>query len=141
MKIKRKVNIEEEVDIKYIKADFGVLFFEDAEVNGRQDSNENPSMPFIEGRRWQINVDIDRGCILNWPKNVLAHINYKVRDNGKYEIYDSNKMLILKKEGYVPEIFGQDYMNFGDYVSITVNDEGLISNWKVTEEMLADLLQ
>ena len=99
-----------------------------------------PLIPFVNGRRWQIEIDINKGCILNWPNGVTAHVNYKVCDDGKYEIYDSNKKLIIEKKGYVPEIFGQDDANFGDYVSMTIDDEGRIKNWKVTNAMLTDLL-
>lgn len=130
----------EEVDVKYIKADFGVRHFEDAEVNGIPEKEKAPLMPFIVDRRWLIEVDIKKGCILNWPKGIRARVNYKVCDEGIYKIYDSNKRLIKEKTGYVPKIFGQDEVNFGDYVCMTIDSEGMVSNWKVTETMLEDLL-
>ena len=130
----------EEVDVKYIKADFRVRHFEDAEVNGILENEKAPLMPFVIGRRWLIEVDIKKGCVLNWPKGVRARVNYKVCDEGIYRIYDSNKKLIKEKEGYVPDIFGQDDTSFGDYVCMSIDDEGLIQNWEVTNAMLEDLL-
>ena len=56
----------EEVDVKYIKADFRVRHFEDAEVNGILENEKAPLMPFVIGRRWLIEVDIKKGCVLNW---------------------------------------------------------------------------
>lgn len=67
-------------------------------------------------------------------------VNYKVCDEGIYTIYDSDKRLIKRKRGYVPEIFGQDNANFGDYVSMSIDCEGRIQNWKVTDMMLENLL-
>lgn len=97
-------------------------------------------MPFVIGRRWLIEVDIKKGCALNWPKAVRVRVNYKVCDEGIYRIYDSNKKLIKEKEGYVPDIFSQDDTSFGDYVCMSIDDEGLIQNWEVTNAMLEDLL-
>lgn len=130
----------DEIDVRYIKADFGVRHFEDAEVDGILENEKTPLMPFVADRRWLIEVDIKKGCILNWPKGVKARVNYKVCDEGIYKIYDSNKKLIKEKEGYVPDIFGQDDASFGDYVCMSIDGEGLIQNWKATNAMLEDLL-
>lgn len=50
-------------------------------------------------------------------------------------------MLILKKVGYVPEIFGQGDVSFGDYVSITIDGEGGIKNLKVGERITSSFCQ
>lgn len=73
-------------------------------------------MPFIVERRWLIEVDIEKGCILNWTKGIRVRVNYKVCDDGIYKIYDLNKKLIKEQDWYVSKIFGQDDTNWGDYV-------------------------
>ncbi len=133
-------SVVEVTDINYVKADLAVRHFEDAEVNGVPENEETPLIPFVVNRRWIIEVDIKKGCILNWPKGVSARVNYKVCDEGIYTIYDSDKRLIKRKRGYVPDIFGQDDANFGDYVSMSIDGEGRIQNWKVTDMMLENLL-
>lgn len=133
-------SVMEKTDINYVKADLAVRHFEDAEVNGVPENEETPLMPFVVNRRWIIEVDIKKGCILDWPKGVSARVNYKVCDEGIYMIYDSDKRLIKRKEGYVPDIFGQDDASFGDYVSMSIDADGRIQNWKVTDAMLENLL-
>ena len=98
-------------DINYVKADLAVRHFEDAEVNGVPENEETPLIPFVVNRRWIIEVDIKKGCILNWPKGVSARVNYKVCG-----------------------------ANFGYYVSMSIDGEGWIRNWKVTDAMLENLL-
>lgn len=56
---------------KVYQSGFWVRHFEDAEVNGILENEKAPLMPFIYPiRRWLIEVDIKKGCVLNWPKGV-----------------------------------------------------------------------
>lgn len=140
MEINVKRIVKETVNVKYVFADFGVRYFEDAYVNGNEDDAENPKIPCVKDGRWQIEVDIDEGRILNWTNGVTAEVHYKVCDDGTYKTYDENHNLLYEKDDYVPSIFSQDDEGYGDYVYLTIESDGKIKNWSVDEEMIEDLL-
>ena len=102
---------------------------EDGKINGEYDDNDNPKMLFMvadekaqKGWVWKLDVNIKTGEVIGWPKDVKAHVHYKVCDccrikyNGK-EYYE-----------YVPDFLAIDDEGFGDYIILTI-DDGKIVNW------------
>lgn len=142
--MKCKLKIEKDFDIKYIEADFGVRYFEDAELNGIEDDNENPKMPCIikkqNENRWKILVDIEKGRINNWETGNTAKIHYKVCDDGIYSLLDEHGGYIKKIESYVPAIFAINDEGFGDYVIMNIDEDGFIENWECTPEDIQDMI-
>src|SRR5688572_2365640 len=126
--MKATVKIEKEVDIKTLHVSAGVRYWEDARVNGVEDTEGN-LMPFRNGENWEPVIDIDKGQIINWPKGTTADIHFKVCDAGTYTLKDIDGNTVLKKEGYVPGIMCPDEDGWGDYIIMTVSENGLISNW------------
>ena len=102
---------------------------EDAEVNGEDEDNDNPKMPFLvhqEGTQngwcWKLDIDIETGEIIGWPKDVKAKVHYKVCDccGIKYDGIDYNE--------YVPDFLSIDEEGYGDYIILTIED-GKIVDW------------
>lgn len=62
------------------------------------------SHDFLDDYHWDINIDIDKGLIENWPTGVKASIHYKVCDEGFYEIFDEKGEKLGYFNGYVPNI-------------------------------------
>ena len=101
----------------------------DAEVNDVEEDNDNPKIPFLvrdekcqDGWCWKLDVDIETGEIIGWPKEVKASVHYKVCDccGIKYEE--------IEYLGYVPDFLAIDDRGYGDYIMLTIED-GKIKNW------------
>lgn len=128
---------------KYIFANFGVRYYEDGKINDIEDDNIYPKMPCYdkEDNRWKIIIDTDNGQILNWAKGNTAKIHYKVCDDGEYKIFDKNMTQIGETiHSYVPEIFAIDNRGYGDYVIMSINENGFISDWDIDDEDIDDIL-
>lgn len=143
--MKVKLKVFKEFDIKYIEADFGVRYFEDATVNGVEDNEENIKMPCVVDdngeKRWKIKVDIDNGQIVNWNKGTVAQTYYKVCDDGNYNLLDTNGDVIKEISSYVPDIFAIYDEGFGDYVYIKIDENGFIEDWQCTPEDISDMIK
>ncbi len=140
MKVEAEITKKMVINAKYLVADMGVRYYEDAEVNGVEDDDDNPKIPCVDKyRRWIIKIDIDNGTIVNWDGKTEAVVHYKVCDDGTYSLYDDDMDLINTFEDYVPEILSQDDYGYGDYVYLTIDKDGHIKNWNVTEKMIQHL--
>ena len=130
-------------NIKYIFANFGIRYYEDSKINGIEDDNIYPRIPCFdkEDKRWKIIIDADSGQILNWKKGNTAKIYYKVCDDGEYKIFDKNMTQIGETiYSYVPKIFAIDKCGYGDYVIMTIDGDGFISDWDINDEDIEDML-
>lgn len=137
---------------KYFKVDAGGIFFEDATVNGTEDISwdeqkygVSPRMPLMvynylnKDYRWQFEIDLETGNIINWPKGTTASTCYKVRDEGSYALLDENHNVIHKADCYVPKILAyldkaQSY-GFGDYIILSIDAEGHLKDFPQGEEL------
>lgn len=137
---------------KYFKVDAGGIFFEDATVNGTDDISWDeqrcliaprmPLMTYEEAKkeyRWQFEIDLETGNIINWPKGTTASTCYKVRDEGSYALLDENHNIIHKADCYVPKILAyldkaQSY-GFGDYIILSINAEGHLKDFPQGNEL------
>ena len=53
----------------------------------------------------------------------------------KYKIFDKNMIQIGKTiHSYVPEIFAIDDNGYGDYVIMTIDENGFIFDWNIDSE-------
>lgn len=128
MKITKLEPVEYEAAI--LRVDAGVRYWEDGTINGREDNSEFPNMPFSASGRWNIEIDIDSGQILGWPKGTVAFVHYKVCDDGIYEIVDSTGAIICRlDDDYVPNILCPQDKGYGDYIIMEIDEEGYIHNW------------
>lgn len=124
--------VYEKLDIKYLKAFLGVRYWEDATIDGVEDSDG--SIPCREGDTWAITIDVDEGRILDWDnpnQDTIASVHYKVCDDGKYELYTEKGNLIRSVSGvYVPSFMCPKGNGDGDYVIMNIDGAGFIENFK-----------
>ena len=121
-------------NFKYVEALAHVRYWEDAEVNGKED-HEGSLIPLRKGDCWNPIIDLKTGLILNWPKGTCASIYYKVCDAGEYWLLDENQNRIAKwNRYYVPNnIFCPLTEGWGDYIIMNVDETGKIKGWNKPE--------
>ena len=116
--------------VRYLKAECGVRYWEDARVNGVEDT-EGTLIPCREGDAWSPVIDLQTGKIENWPEGTVASIHYKVCDDGAYELRDPDGEVIKRITGYVIKMMCPEGNGYGDYVVMEINGDGTIQNWRV----------
>lgn len=154
--MKVTIKIKKEVDVRYLKVDAGVGYWEDSDVNGTPDvdmyeckGNAIPRMPFAvkvkeksesniysDHWRWQPTIDVERGCIVDWPKGTTAQVHYKVCDDGVYNLLDPQKNIIVSVESYVPDCIGEH----GDYIVMGIDVDGNIDGFNFTADDVDEII-
>lgn len=98
-----------------------------------EENPDEPSMPYLykdgDMYYWRPVIDLDKGQILNWPKDKEAKICYKVVDEFYCVLNDSNGDCVSEYNDYVPRCMQLDEEGYGDYIYITIDSEGYIKNW------------
>lgn len=118
------------VDIKFLKVEAGVRYWEDATVNGVEDE-EGTLIPCKDGDFWKPIIDIETGQITNWIKGVTASIHYKICDDGSYYLIDDKGETVLSIEGdYVPQCLCPKERGYGDYIIMDISEDGMIDRWR-----------
>ncbi|MBW3243443.1 hypothetical protein KUV57_12285 [Epibacterium sp. DP7N7-1] len=112
----------------YLKAECGVRYWEDATVNGVQDS-DGDLIPCRNGEVWSPVIHLATGKIKDWPSGCVAKLHYKVCDDGRYTLLDEEYSPTASIEGYVPTMMCPGGSGFGDYVIMDVDGEGQIAGW------------
>lgn len=135
--MKIEVNKKKAVEVRYLQAECGVRYWEDAEVNGDEDS-DGVLIPCRVKETWSPVIDLENGTIENWPKGVTASVHYKVCDDGIYRLLDADRKKIKEIDGYVPKIMSPGGSGYGDYVIMTIDANGKIDNWSVDLEEFED---
>jgi len=104
----------------------------EVDVPVRYGTEDIPSdFPLRVGDRWKAFIDLKTGQISDWPKGKSGNLYMKVVDEGTYTLWDDDGKVVKKIEDcYVPNtlIPGE----YGDYIDLKINDEGIITNWKKT---------
>ena len=126
--MKTVIKVEKEVEIKYLFVEAGVRYWEDAEVNGEEDTEGN-LIPCRSGDYWKPIIDVDKGQIVNWGEGITAKIHYKVCDDGNYSLKNEEGEEIIKIDGYVPDTISPEVRGYGDYIIMNVDAQGNIANW------------
>lgn len=117
-------------EVKYLKAECGVRYWEDGEVNGTTD-DEGTLIPLRVGDTWCPTIDLSTGIIQDWPEGTTADVHYKVCDAGVYQLLDADKNVVRSIDGYVPKIMSPGGSGYGDYVIMTIGPDGQIVGWRV----------
>lgn len=120
-----------EFDVSYLLISAEVRYWEDASVNGIEDT-DGSLIPKRNGALWEPVIDLHAGVILGWPSGTVADIHYKVCDAGEYWFLNSAAERIAKyKNYYVPDFLPGDH--YGDYIIMKVDGEGKIQNWDTNQ--------
>jgi len=118
--MKAKVWIQQEVDIAFIRVVLPVRYEEEDIPN---------DFPLREDDVWKVIVAIDNGEIQGWPKGIVGEIEcMKVCDSGTYRLLNhAGEEVASIENDYVPHgvIPGQ----YGDYVTLQIDANGIITNW------------
>lgn len=114
---------------KYIEVAAEVRYWEDATLNGKEDTDGQ--VPLRQGALWVPVIEWATGRILDWPTGLEARIHYKVCDAGEYWLLDANRQRIAKWAGYyVPDdVLCVGDRGYEDYIIFRVNSEGAIVGW------------
>lgn len=129
MKINIRREIDTNIEVKYLMVSAEVRYWEDATVNGIEDT-DGTLIPCRRGPDfWCPTIDLDTGIIINWVAGVSAQIHYKVCDAGEYYVLSSNRNIVLRKEGYVPAFLRTRDSGSSDYIIFDVNEDGQIIDW------------
>jgi hypothetical protein len=124
-----EVTEEKEIEIGFLKINASPRYWEDAEINGAEDT-DGDMVPFRVEDTWQPVIDIETGVILEWPSGTTARIHYKVCDAGSYFLLDEGKNIIGSiEEDYVPSIACPEGLGYGDYIIMNVDELGKVENW------------
>ena len=129
--MKITLKIDQETEVTTLRCKMGVRYWEDAVVNGDNEDNESPKIPFGGGSQWVIDIDLASGRISNWPSGVTASTHYKVCDDGVYELLDADGVSVARIDGYVPNMLAPNGEGYGDYVILDIGPDGVIDGWRV----------
>ena len=127
MKITLKT--EKQFEAKYLLAEVGVRYWEDASVNGIDDENGD-LIPCRDGDLWKPLIELESGKIINWENGKYASIHYKSCDNNVFKLLDAEKNVIIEIEDYVIKMMCPKREGYGDYVIMDINSNGFIENFK-----------
>lgn len=117
-------------DAKYIKVSAQVRYWDDATINGEADEDGDLT-PFANGDLWGPVIDIDSGFVLDWPKDTVASIHFKVCDAGSYYLMNKDKEVIASiEQNYVPDGLCHGDEGFGDYIIMNIDKDGKIQNYR-----------
>jgi hypothetical protein len=116
----------------YIEVAAGVRYWEDATVNGTEDT-DGALIPLRAGGLWKPTIRLADGMAMDWPAGVTARVHYKVCDSGEYWLLDGERRRIAKWGGdYVPSKFlCHGDSGCGDYIILTIGGDGVIEGWRV----------
>ena len=121
---------------KYLTIISKPRYWEDSQIKEfnsneyQYDTEEGDIIPCKNNSLWELVVDIEYGKILNWTNGVSAKIHYKVVDQGNYVIFDNKLNCTYHRiDEYVPKFLSIDDNGYGDYIIITIDENGFIRNW------------
>ncbi len=124
-----ELTVTKEFDIKTLKVEAGVRYWEDTTVNGEEDT-EGLFIPCRSGSLWKPEIDVESGVIINWKEGEEADVHYKVCDSGCYHLYDDQGQCVVSLENeYVPTMLAPGGDGFGDYIIMKIDASGKIENW------------
>lgn len=133
--MKITINKPTEVDVKKLRVRVGVRYWEDATINGSDDTENGDNIPCKDGDYWCPIIDIDTGRILNWETGKSAYLHYKVCDDGKYTICTEDDKDVFHIDGYVvPPFMSPGGNGYVDYIYMTINSDGYIQDWNFNIE-------
>ena len=155
--MKSTIKTKIEVNIRYLKVDAKVRYWEDSDVDGTEDVNlyqcqgqGTPRMPFAvkvkdyptsniysDHWRWQPTIDVEKGCIVNWPIGTTARIHYKVCDEGHYQLLDAEGKCVVDVNSYVPTCIGE----WGDYIVMNIDENGQIDGFHFSQDDVNEIIK
>lgn len=128
MKVIIEAKESKEIDFTHIKVRCGARYWEDATINGVEDTNGD-LIPFRDGDYFCPTIRLDDGFVEGWKIGDVANIHYKCCDDGEYWLIDSDGKEYKYERYYVPNILDVYNDSFGDYLILNINCNGFIEGW------------
>ena len=125
--MKITVTVKKEVEVATLKVIAQVRYWEDGTLNGETD--DEGKMPCRVGDCWQPIIDLQTGKITNWHMGNTADIHYKVCDAGSYTLLDDEGNDVITIDGYVPSIICPKDKGYGDYIIMSIDENGVIDGF------------
>lgn len=119
-----------EYDVKYLIADVQPRYWEDARINGFEDTENGDNIPCKMDENWLLEIELETGIIKNWEQGKTANVHYKVCDCGEYFLKDEYHNTIIQTDGYVPKMLCPAEDGYGDYIIMDIDENGKIDKWK-----------
>ena len=117
--MKTKVKIEQEIEVSSILITVPVRFEEEDIPN---------DFPLRSVDVWEAKVAVDTGRIVGWPSGKTGDLYMKVCDEGTYTLLGlDGQVLAARRQEYVPH--GIVPGEYGDYIDLKINADGVITNW------------
>jgi hypothetical protein len=126
--MKVNIRVKKEVNFTHLKVKCGARYWEDATVNGVEDTEGN-LIPLRIGDYWCPIINLETGIINDWPEGTIADVHYKCCDDGDYWLVSDDGFELKRPGYYVPKILDLTEESFGDYVILTIDGNGQIANW------------
>lgn len=123
--MKVELKIKKEFEVKYLLAEVEARYWEDATVNGVEDTNGD-LIPCKEGDLWKPLIELETGKIVNWEIGKTANVHYKSCDCNTFKLLDRTKLVIKEIEGYVIDMMSPAENGYGDYVIMNIDANGII---------------
>ena len=92
-----------------------------------EDEDMPYDFPLRTGDVWAARIEIDTGRIIGWPHGMSGDVYLKVCDSGVYELRNEAGRVAIREGEYVPH--GVIPGEYGDYVSLVISTDGVITNW------------
>ena len=128
-----------DVDLCMLHVEAGVRYWEDATVNGKEDT-KGELIPFRQGDLWKPVIELATGRVIDWPAGTRASIHYKVCDEGEYWLADKSGNRLLRWQGdYVPDrLLCVGDRGYGDYIILEIREDGFIEGWRKPDLTTSD---
>lgn len=145
------VTIPRKVQAKYLYCYIQPRYWEDSDINGEEDDVNGTLFKkffshYLMSSEMMINlglperyandffrivIDLDNGCVIDWPEGISAEFGYKSCDMNVFALLDKDHNIIYETpEGETEYVIGPKFMNdYEDYFVLKVNEDGTIKNW------------
>ena len=122
------------ISIPYDKRDkYTTVSFDDG-LTLELENDESFVLPMydIETKILEFWVDLKERKMKDWGEsNGYLNVWAKVRDEGTYTLYDTDKKPLWQIRGYIPNALIPPYdMGFGDYLELTIEADGTLPEWQ-----------
>ena len=124
-----------EVEVKTLKVEANVRYWEDSEWNEKEDTEDGTLAICKDGDLWKPIIDLGTGMITNWKQGTKASIHYKIADKGSYYLLNKNNEVVASiEDNYVPAILSPKENGYGDYIIMDINENGQIADFEADLE-------
>lgn len=115
-------------NVKELRVSANIRYWGDATLNGNEDNDGE--IPCRIGDLWEPIIELETGKIMNWNQDVTASVHYKICDAGRYQLIEADGSIVKTIDGYVPIMLSPKENNFGDYIIMNIDENGVIDGFK-----------